>query len=81
MQRLHLNAMIALVVEPAAGTPEDARSLARATLMALDHGLAHALEDDRADLDAYTRAHLADSRERIARALDAQMVQSPTSLR
>jgi hypothetical protein len=81
MQRLHLNAMIALVVEPAAGTPEDARSLARATLVVLDHGLAHALEDDRADLDTYTRAHLADSRERIARALDAQMIQSPTSLR
>jgi folylpolyglutamate synthase/dihydropteroate synthase len=47
----------------------------------LDHALAHALEEDGADLDAYTSAHLADSRERIARALDAQMIQSPTSLR
>jgi hypothetical protein len=73
--------MIALVVEPAAGTPEDARSLARATLVELDGGLGHALEDDGADLDAYTRAHLADSRERIARALDAQMIQPPPSLR
>jgi hypothetical protein len=81
LQRLHLNAMIALVVEPAAGTPEDARSLARATLVELDGGLGHALEDDGADLDAYTRAHLADSRERIARALDAQMIQPPPSLR
>jgi hypothetical protein len=81
MQRLHLNAMIALVVEPAAGMPEDARSLARATLVELDHSLAHAVEEDGADLDAYTRAHLADSRERIARALEAQMIQSPTSLR
>ena len=81
MQRLHLNSMIALVVEPPSGTPEDARSLARATLVELDHGLAHALEENGADLDAYTRAHLADSRERIARALDAQMIQSPTSLR
>jgi len=80
-QRLHLNAMIALLVEPPAGAPEDARSLARATLLELDHGLAHALEEDGADLDAYTRAHLADSRERIAQALDAQMIQSPTSLR
>ncbi|HEU4525572.1 MAG TPA: zinc-dependent metalloprotease [Gemmatimonadales bacterium] len=80
-QRLHLNAMIALLVEPPAGAPEDARSLARATLVDLDQGLAHALEEGRAGLDAYTRAHLADSRERIARALAAQMVQSPTSLR
>ncbi len=73
--------MIALLVEPPAGAPEDARSLARATLVELDHRLAHALEEDGTDLDAYTRAHLADSRERIARALDAQMIQSPTSLR
>ena len=81
VQRLHLNAMVALVVDPQAGTPEDARSLARATLVELDRGLTHALEEDAAQLDAYTRAHLADSRERIARALDAQMIQSSTSLR
>ena len=81
VQRLHLNAMIALLVQPAAGTPEDARSLARATLAGLEQALAHAIEEDGADLDAYTRAHLADSRERIARALDAQMIQSSTSLR
>ena len=80
-QRLHLNAMIALVVAPPPGTPEDARALARATLTDLDQRLAHALQEDGRDLDAYTRAHLADSRERIARALDAQMIQSPTSLR
>jgi hypothetical protein len=81
VQRLHMNAMIALVVAPPAGTPEDARSLARASLTALDRGLAHALEEDSSELDAYTRAHLADSRERIARALEAQMIQSTTSLR
>jgi hypothetical protein len=81
VQRLHLDAMIALVIQPPAGTPEDARSLARATLADLGEGLAHALEEDGAHLDAYTRAHLADSRQRIARALDAQMIQSPTSLR
>ena len=80
-QRLHLNAMIALVLAPPAGTPEDARSLARATLADLDRHLAHALHEDGPDLDAYTRAHLADSRERIAQALDARMIQSPTSLR
>jgi hypothetical protein len=81
VQRLHLNAMIALVVAPPAGMPEDARSLARATLGGLENGLAHALEEDGAQLDEYTRAHLADSRERIARALEAQMIQSTTSLR
>jgi hypothetical protein len=30
----------------------------------------------RMDLDTYTRAHLADSRERIAQALNAQMFQN-----
>jgi hypothetical protein len=81
VQRLHLNAMIAFVVAPPAGAPEDARALARATLADLARRLAHALEEDGGDLDAYTRAHLVDSRERIARALDAQMIQSTTSLR
>ena len=81
VQRLHLNAMVRMVVTPVAGTPEDARALARATLVDLEGRLAHALDDDRASLDAYTRAHLADSRERIARALEAQMIQTPTALR
>ena len=81
VQRLHLNAMVRMVVSPAPGTPEDARALARVTLVDLEGRLAHALDDDRASLDAYTRAHLADSRERIARALEAQMIQTPTGLR
>jgi hypothetical protein len=80
VQRLHLDAMIRMVVSPAAGTPEDARALARATLVDLDESLGHALDHDR-DLDAYTRAHLADARERIARALGAQMIQTPTASR
>ena len=57
-----------------------ARSRARPSA-GLENGLAHALEEDGAQLDAYTRAHLADSRERIARALEAPMIQSTTSLR
>ena len=81
VQRAHLNAMIRMAVNPAPRTPEDARALARATLVDLEGRLAHALDDDRASLDAYTLAHLADSRERIARALEAQMIQTPTALR
>ena len=81
VQRAHLNNMIRMTVSPVPGTPEDARALARATLVDLQRRLAHALDDDRASLDAYTLAHLADSRDRIGRALEAQMVQTPTALR
>jgi hypothetical protein len=79
-QRLHLDALIRMVVDPAPGTPADARALARAALVELDELLGHALDHDR-QLDAYTRAHLADARERITRALEAQMIQSPTASR
>jgi hypothetical protein len=47
----------------------------------LEGWLAHALDDDRPAVDQYTRAHLADSRERIARALEAPMIQTPTASR
>jgi hypothetical protein len=79
-QRLYLNALVQLAVSPAPGTPEDARALARMTLAGLGGDIDRALAVPRPDLDAYTRAHLADARERISRALDAQMVQT-TSLR
>ena len=73
--------MVRMVVNPVQGTPEDARALARASLLDLERALAHALDDDRAGLDAYTRAHFLDSRERTARALEAPMIQSPTATR
>ncbi|HYC33256.1 MAG TPA: zinc-dependent metalloprotease, partial [Gemmatimonadales bacterium] len=76
LQRLHLNAMVRMVVTPAAGTPEDARAVARATLADLGLRLDRALDGDRDTLDAYTRAHFADSRERIAQALGAPMIQT-----
>ena len=79
LQRLHLNAMVRMLLSPAPGTPEDARSLARATLTDLAGGIDHALDEARDDLDDYTRAHLADSRERIARALDAPMVETAST--
>jgi hypothetical protein len=81
LQRMHLNVMVDMVVNPAAGTPEDARALARATLADLEGRVARALHADRASLDAYTRAHLADTRHRISDALQARMIQSPTALR
>jgi len=59
-------------VAPALRTPEDARSVARATLTELGGRLDRALAGT--GLDAYTRAHYADSRQRIRQALNAQVV-------
>jgi hypothetical protein len=73
LQRLYLNSLIRMIVNPLPDTPEDARTLARATLADLGAQLDRAR---RSDLDAYTRAHLADSRERITQALHAQMFQN-----
>jgi hypothetical protein len=73
LQRLYLNDLIRMIVNPLPDTPEDARTLARATLAELGDQLDRAR---RAELDAYTRAHLVDSRERIAQALHAQMFQN-----
>jgi hypothetical protein len=73
LQRLYLNSLIRMIVSPLPDTPEDARTLARMTLSDL------AVQVDRAGkagLDAYTRAHLIDSRERITQALNAQMFQN-----
>jgi hypothetical protein len=78
LQRLYLNALIQTAVSPLPGTPEDARALARVTLVGLGGDLDRALAIPRPDLDAYTRAHLTDTRDRIARALDAQMIQTTT---
>jgi hypothetical protein len=72
LQRLHLNALIRMVVAPEPGTPEDARSLARVALVDLAARLDHISQNQRLSLDAYTRAHLADSRERIAETLDGR---------
>ncbi|HEX3275288.1 MAG TPA: zinc-dependent metalloprotease [Gemmatimonadales bacterium] len=81
LQRLQLNLLIQLAVSPPGGTPEDARALARMTLVGLGGDLDRALGAPRTELDEYTRAHLADARERIGRALDAQMIQTTTFTR
>ena len=79
VQRLHLNSMVQMAVSPAPGTPEDARALARMTLAGLGSDIDRTLAVPRPDMDTYTRAHLMDARERISRALDAQMVQTTSS--
>jgi hypothetical protein len=73
LQRLYLNSLIRMIVDPLPDTPEDARTLARATLADLGTQLDRAR---RLELDTYTRAHLMDSRERITQALHAQMFQN-----
>jgi hypothetical protein len=65
-------------VNPAPGTPEDARALARVTLTELGADLSRALANPKIELDPYTRAHLIDSRERIGQALNAGMIQTTT---
>jgi hypothetical protein len=76
LQRLYLNSLIGMVVSPMPETPEDARTLARATLADLGSELDRAMVRRGAELDSYTRAHLVDSRERISQALNAQMIQT-----
>jgi hypothetical protein len=73
LQRLYLNSLIRMIVSPLPDTPEDARTLARATLTDLAAQLDRVR---RVELDPYTRAHLVDSRERIKQALNAQMFQN-----
>jgi hypothetical protein len=72
LQREHLNVLVGLMLQPSAGTPEDARTLAWAELTGLRSRLVTA-EKGSATLDATTRAHIAESAARIARALDARM--------
>lgn len=70
LQRAHIDQMTQLLVQPVARTPADARSVARMQLKDLNRRLGTALARG-ASLDAYTRAHLEESRARIAKALDA----------
>jgi hypothetical protein len=69
LQRAHLERMIELVTDAPSGTPADARALARVTLEDLGNDMTAALGSR--DLDAYTRAHLNESRVRAERALSA----------
>lgn len=71
LQRAHLDAMNRIVTDAPSGTPADARAVARAVLRDLHERLELRLTPPVYDYDAYTRAHLQESRDRIGRALDA----------
>jgi hypothetical protein len=81
LQRLHLNALIRMIVNPVPDTPEDARTLARATLSELAGELDRGLVRRASELNPYTRAHLLDTKERIAQALNAQLIQTAGTAR
>lgn len=69
LQRAHLEKMVELVTDAPTRTPADARSVARLTLEELQGKIVSSLEAG--GTDAYTRAHLNESRVRIERALRA----------
>lgn len=66
LQRAYLDAMSDLVVDPANGTPADARAVARWQLEQLRERMGTA-----SGSDAYTAAHLNESMARIEKALEA----------
>jgi hypothetical protein len=81
LQRRYLNSLIRMVVGSQPETPEDARTLARVTLVDLGADLDRALIRRGTELDPYTRAHLVDTRVRIDQALNAQMIQTAGTAR
>jgi hypothetical protein len=70
LQRAYLDRFTELVATPPGNLPADARAVARAELRDLDRRLGARLSPP-ASFDAYTSAHLAESRARIAKALEA----------
>ena len=72
--RATLDRLISILISPAEGTPEDARSLARANLSSLEKKMASVLAGRAVGMDETTRAYLEESRIRIRRALEAGTV-------
>lgn len=70
LQRAYLDRMTEILVNPPERTPADARALARVGLQDLDRRIRQRLTPP-SEFDAYTYAHLQESRERIAKALQA----------
>jgi hypothetical protein len=71
LQRLHIDQLTEIVTTNQNRMPADGRALARYQLNQLDGRLQRSLQGGGRTLDAYTRAHLLESRERISRALQA----------
>ncbi len=69
LQRRHLAKLVALVVKPGRGVPEDACTMARADLSQLKSQIEQAVSSG--SIDAYTKAHLEESQARIEAALQA----------
>lgn len=70
LQRVYIDVLTEIVATPPDRMPADARAVARAELAGLDRRLAARLSPP-ASFDAYTAAHLHESRARIAKALEA----------
>lgn len=73
LQRAHLDALTGLLVDPPERTPADARSVARWELTRLAERISAARAAGAGD--AYTQAHLLEAEARIAKALDAGLVE------
>ena len=70
MQRLYLDKMIRMLLDPQRGTPAEASQLAASSLRSILTDLKTTLTDGET-LDGYTRAHLEDLAARAQRTLEA----------
>lgn len=73
LQRITLQKLIDTLVQ-GHGVPEDARALTRMHLQQLGEKATALLDKPVTELDDYSKAHLLDSRERIKKALEADLV-------
>ncbi|WP_442923191.1 zinc-dependent metalloprotease [Microcoleus sp. A6-C5] len=72
LQREHLAILIGMVLRKTS-VPEDARTLAWYELRQLREGLSKSIRNLDRNADAYTRAHLEETRDRISKVLNAQI--------
>lgn len=73
LQRQHLDTLTRMVLRSTTNTPGDARTVAWYELKQLRNSLDRTLKRRQKDMDTYTLAHLEESRDRIRKALDAQL--------
>jgi hypothetical protein len=72
--RAMIDRLIMMMNMPPWGLPDDARSLARTNLIAVDKRVGSTLATRSAAMDETTKAYLEESRARIKRALEAQSI-------